>query len=274
MGYAEHMEDSEILAAHLQYLHDSKYAASTIRERMRILATLPHVIDVDRLAVQAWQHDRQTKPDGEPRAATSLSGEASHARDFWRWCRTQGLIDHNPADWLHKVRTTKTKAVAVTEGELYQLMHAAPEDVRRMIALTGLAGLRSSEAAAITWEDIDYGNETLWVRSGKGGKDRPVPLSGGLLASLGDPGAGPIVGRQVTAKAFSAALGRYMRKRGVNLTAHKLRARYITRFIAATGDAVAAAEVAGHSGLGSIMRYAVASSDTMRRGAEAAGRIG
>jgi hypothetical protein len=42
----------------------------------------------------------------------------------------------------------------------------------------------------------------------------------------------------------------------------------------ATGDAVAAAEVAGHAGVGTIMRYAVASSDTMRRGAEAAGRIG
>ena len=52
------------------------------------------------------------------------------------------------------------------------------------------------------------------------------------------------------------------------------RARYLTRFLAATGDAVAAAQVAGHSDLSSITRYAVASSDTMRRGAEAAGRVG
>ena len=78
----------------------------------------------------------------------------------------------------------------------------------------------------------------------------------------------------MTGKAVSAQVGRYMRARGVDLTAHKLRARYITRFIMATGDAVAAVEVAGHAGVGTIMRYAVASNDTMRRGAEAAGRIG
>ena len=89
-----------------------------------------------------------------------------------------------------------------------------------------------------------------------------------------EPGEGPIVGKAMTAKAVSAALGRYLRAHGSDFTAHKLRARYLTRFLAATGDAVAAAQVAGHSDLSSITRYAVASSDTMRRGAEAAGRIG
>jgi site-specific recombinase XerC len=65
-----------------------------------------------------------------------------------------------------------------------------------------------------------------------------------------------------------------MRTRGVDYTAHKLRARYATRFLAATGDLKAAADALGHSDLSSISRYVVASSDTMRRGAEAAGRIG
>ena len=122
--------------------------------------------------------------------------------------------------------------------------------------------------------DIDRDNGVLWVREGKGRKDRSVPLSAGLLAELGEPGDGPIVGKAMNAKAVSAALGRYLRGHGSNFTAHKLRARYLTRFLAATGDAVAAAQVAGHSDLSSITRYAVASSDTMRRGAEAAGRVG
>lgn len=262
------------VAAHLEDLRQSNYSPSTIRERARILATLPHPISLDRKAVQAWWAQRQTKANGDPRAASSLSGEASHVREFWRWCRREGLLDHNPADWLTRVRQSHTKAVVVTEGDLYRIIHDAPDDIRRMIALGGLAGLRSSEIGALTWENIDHANSVLWVREGKGLKDRSVPLSGGLLAELGDPGTGPVVGRTMTGKAVSAALGRYMRARGVDLTAHKLRARYITRFIAATGDAVAAAEVAGHSGVGTIMRYAVASSDTMRRGAEAAGRIG
>ena len=146
--------------------------------------------------------------------------------------------------------------------------------MRRMVALAAMAGLRSAEIAAVTWADIDRDNGVLWVREGKGRKDRSVPLSAGLLAELGEPGDGPIVGKAMNAKAVSAALGRYLRAHGSDFTAHKLRARYLTRFLAATGDAVAAAQVAGHSDLSSITRYAVASSDTMRRGAEAAGRIG
>lgn len=183
--------ESALLGEHVQYLRDSRYSEATIRERTRIVSSLPSLVDLDRAAVQQWQQGRQVRPDGAPRAAGSLSGEASHVRDFWRWCRTQGHLDHNPADWLHKVRTTSTKAVTVSEGDMHRLMDEAPEDVRRMIALTGMAGLRSSEAAAIRWEDLDYANETLWVRDGKGGKDRAVPLSGGLLAALGNPGTGP-----------------------------------------------------------------------------------
>jgi integrase/recombinase XerC len=250
------------------------YSQATITERARILATLPHPLDLDRETVQAWWKSRKTRPDGGPRAQSSLSSEASHAREFWRWAMTQGLIDRNPADWLPKVRQPKTMAVVVPEGDLERVMAGAQPPMRQMVALAAMAALRSSEIAAVKWSDIDRANGVLWVRLGKGAKDRSVPLSAGLLAALGDPGQGPIIGRQMTGKAVSMALGRYLRAHGSDFTAHKLRARYATRFIAATGDVVAAAAVLGHSDLSSIGRYAVASSDTMRRGAEACGRIG
>lgn len=264
-----------LIEAHLTHLENSRYSRASIVERRRILETLPHPTDMGREAVQAWWQARQVRSDGEPRASASLSAEASHCREFWRWCRQQGHIDdHNPADWLPRVRQAKTKATYVSEGDLYRVMRAGDEVMHRMIALGALAGLRSAEIAAVTWDDVDRDNGVLWVRRGKGNKDRSVPLSGGLLAELGDPATGPIIGRTMKAQAVSAAIGRHMRKHDVDLTAHKLRARYATRFLAATGDAVATAEVLGHSDLTNVMRYAVASSDTMKRGAEATGRIG
>ena len=48
----------------------------------------------------------------------------------------------------------------------------------------------------------------------------------------------------------------------------------VLKAIADEGSITAAAEALGHSDLSSIGRYVIASSDTMRRGAEAAGRIG
>lgn len=266
---------SDPIKAHLAAVERDRYSRATLTARARVLATLDDPLGMDRVATVAWWESRQIRPDGEPRAASSLSGEKAHVSEFWRWAMREGLIDRNPADWLPKVRQAKPMAVVVPEADLYRLLREAEPHMRRMVALAAMAGLRSAEIASVKWTDVDRDSGVLWVREGKGRKDRSVPLSAGLLAELGDPDdGGPIIGKEMTAKAVSMALGRYLRSKGSDFTAHKLRARYLTRFLAATGDAVAAAQVAGHSDLSSITRYAVASSDTMRRGAEAAGRVG
>jgi integrase len=263
------------IAAHLEHLRRSRYSASTLRERERVLRSIPHdLTTLDRIQTQAWWDTRQHLPNGTPRSAASLSQEASHLRRFCKWAMQQDLMERNAGDWLPDVRQSHPAAQPVPEGDLYRLMQEAPERMGRMIALAAMAGLRSEEIAAVKWADLDPGNGVLWVRLSKGGKGRSVPLSSGLLVALGDPGGGLIIGREMTGKAVSQAIGRYMRSRGVDYTAHKLRARYATRFLAATGDLKAAADALGHADLSSIARYVVASSDTMRRGAEAAGRIG
>lgn len=259
---------------HLTELARDRYSAATTTERGRVLRSAPDLTAASREEVQAWWETRQNRSDGQPRAASSLSGEASHVRAFCRWAMTKGLTDHNAADWLPRVRQKHTMATPVGEGDLYRAVQGAPPKMRLMIVLAAMAGLRSAEIATVTWEDIDRGNGVLWVREGKGGKDRSVPLSSGLLVELGEPGEGLIVGSEMTAKAVSLAIGRYLRSKGIDLSAHKLRARYVTRFLAATGDLVAAAAAVGHSDVSTTARYAVASSDTMRRGAEAAGKIG
>ena len=263
------------IADHLADLRRSRYSRSALDTRERVLRSLPApVLDVTREQVQEWWRGRGTRADGQERAASSLSQDASHVRAFFRWAMQQGLTERNAADWLPRVRQKRPAATPVPEGDLHRLVQNAPDDMRRAIALAAMAGLRSAEIAMIEWGDLDPGNGVLWVREGKGSKGRSVPLSAGLMAELGSGESGPIIGRTLTAKALSQWIGRYMRTRGVDYTAHKLRARYATRFLAATGDLKAAADALGHSDLSSISRYVVASSDTMRRGAEAAGRIG
>jgi integrase len=263
------------VAQHLAELERDRYSPATIDARRRVIATIDDPLTMDREKMQTWWATRQTTSAGEPRAASSLSGETSHVRAFYRWAIQRGLMDdRNPADYLPKVRQQSRKANPVSEGDLHRLMLDAEPPMRQMLALAALAGLRSAEIAVIRWEDVDHAAGILWVRLGKGGKDRSVPLSAGLLGALGDPGSGLIVGKARTPKATSLIIERYLRRHGVEATAHKLRARYATRFLAATGDLVATAEAMGHSSVATTAHYAIASSDTMRRGAEAAGRIG
>jgi len=46
------------------------------------------------------------------------------------------------------------------------------------------AGLRASEACALTWDDIDDVAATIRVRNGKGGKGRVVPVHPATVAQL------------------------------------------------------------------------------------------
>jgi integrase len=231
------------VAAHLADLERGWYSPATIRARARVLATLPDPLNADRQIMRDWWASRQTTKAGGRRVASSLSSEKSHLRSFFQWAIEQGLIDTNPAEWLPRARQVTRKARPIQEGDLFRAISDAPEPMRQMLALGAMAGLRSAEIAAITWEDIDRGT-------------------------------GLIVVKRMTPKAVSMAIGRYLRSRGVDYTAHKLRARYCTRFLAATGDLAAAADVMGHADVATTSRYVIASSDTMRRGAEAAGRIG
>jgi integrase len=259
---------------HLAEMQASRYSPATIAARANTLSRIGDPLALTRETTRAWWETRQAREDGEPRSVASLSAEASHLRAYCRWAIQEGLMDRNPADWLPRIRQPSARPRAMTEGDLHRALIRSDPVMRRMLALAAMAGLRSAEIAAVTWEDIDRSAGVLWVREGKGRKDRSVPLSSGLLVELGDPGTGPIVGEQVTGKAVSLRIGRYLRGQGIDSTAHRLRARYATRFLAATGDLVATAEAMGHSDVSTTARYTIASGDTMRRGAEAAGRIG
>jgi len=263
---------------HLADLARDRYSDATIDARGRLLRTVPDILGIDRAGMEAWWNSRQLTGRGEVRAASSLVGEESHLRTFYKWALRHELISHNPADWLPRVRQASTTATTIRESELTAAMRDATPMMRRMIVLAAMAGLRSAEVGRVTWADIDRDAGVLHVRKGKGSKDRSVPLSGGLLAELGDPGEGRIIssstGRTMSPKAVSASVGRYLRREGIDSTAHKLRARYATRFHSATGDLVATAHVLGHASVATTQRYVVASSDTMRKGAEACGRIG
>jgi len=195
-----------------QWLKDlarDRYSAATITARRRLLATISDPLTIDHQGIEEWWNSRQVTHTGERRTASSLIGEASHLRTFYRWAMQHDLISYNPADWLPKIRTTTTTATVIREPDLLKAIRNADPNMARMLVLGAMAGLRSAEIGAVTWGDIDPSLGVLHVRQGKGGKDRTVPLSGNLLAELGDPSEGLIIasstGRQMSAKASPRA---------------------------------------------------------------------
>src|SRR5207245_5750351 len=67
---------------------------------------------------------------------------------------------------------------AAIEKELTALEGDGPLPLRNraLVELVYSAGLRSAEAVALDLGDVDFEQELVHVRHGKGGKDRVVPL--------------------------------------------------------------------------------------------------
>lgn len=56
---------------------------------------------------------------------------------------------------------------------------------RTLVSLLYGCGLRISEALGLRIKDIDFDNRLVWVRGGKGGKDRALAMPSRLVAGLG-----------------------------------------------------------------------------------------
>lgn len=93
----------------------------------------------------------------------------------------------------------------LTRAEWAKVRLALAPHLRRMAEFAISTGLRWSNVAGLTWEQIDLKNKKAWVGAGetKGGKAIPVPLSAAALAALRATGSNrkglvfPYEGRQL-----------------------------------------------------------------------------
>jgi integron integrase len=74
--------------------------------------------------------------------------------------------------------------VVLTPEEVQKVLSCADGTAGLMLRLSYGAGLRVSETVRLRVQDLDFGNETLLVRSGKGDKDRATTLPASLTNEL------------------------------------------------------------------------------------------
>jgi integrase/recombinase XerD len=131
------------------------------------------------------------KKDGQPLAVRTQYQHLNVLRLFFRWLSRRGHLESNPAAELLMPRLAKRLPQAVLTLEEVEAIFAQPKLTtpdgmrdRAMLEVLYSSGLRRSELSRLKLLDVDATRGTLWVRLGKGRKDRVVPITERALAWL------------------------------------------------------------------------------------------
>ena len=184
----------------------------------------------------------------------------------------------NVADHIPLARKADTLPAVLTRDQVVQFLKAVPDLEMRTIFITIYsAGLRVSEAVALTARDIDSANMVIHVRQGKGRKDRYVMLSEQLLAILRAywkcarlqnilfPGPDPE--RPITVRSVQRACREAVRAVSLDpsVTVHTLRHSFATHLLEQGVDIRVIQDLLGHRHITSTTRYARVALNTIRQ---------
>jgi site-specific recombinase XerD len=158
------------------------------------------------------------------------------------------------------------------ERELTALEGEGPLPLRNraLVELVYSAGLRSAEAVGLDLADVDFEQELVHVRNGKGGKERIVPL--GEQASYWTARylreARPSLAQGANNALFLSTRGRRLDTSTLRRVAphpHRLRHAFATHLLEGGADLRTIQELLGHSSLSTTQVYSHVDAKRLRR---------
>ena len=139
-----------------------------------------------------------------------------------------------------------------------------------LLELVYSAGLRSAEAVGLDLGDVDFEQELVHVRNGKGAKDRIVPLGEQAAYLVGRylREARPQLARGAVDALFLSARGRRLDTSTLRRLVphpHRLRHAFATHLLEGGADLRTIQELLGHSSLSTTQVYSHVSAKRLRR---------
>lgn len=203
-------------------------------------------------------------------ARRSVARKATAVRAFFADAARRGVIATNPASGLATPKRPRSLPRAIPSGTLADMLDAVTGDSplerrdRALLELLYGTGLRVSELASLKLGDLPRG-EFLRV-TGKGGKDRSVPLTGPARAALDmyvtsarPTLAGPHAGGALWVGARGGPLDargvRRVVRRRLGTYPHALRHSFATHLLEGGADLRAVQELLGHIELATTQLY-------------------
>jgi site-specific recombinase XerD len=230
-------------------------------------------VDV-RVFVEYASHLGAARPGGRPRklAPATISRKLAAVRGFLRHALGPTRLPDARVAPRRGRRIPESTRAADLERELLALEGDGPVPLRNraLVELVYSAGLRSAEAVGLDLGDVDFEQEHVHVRNGKGGKDRVVPLGeeAAHWVSRYLHEARPELASGANDALFLSVRGRRLDTSTLRRLAphpHRLRHAFATHLLEGGADLRTIQELLGHSSLSTTQVYSHVDAKRLRR---------
>lgn len=281
----------DLLAAYVNELRVRNYGDSSREQAAHVLPRFfaflkdRRVSDIRAVTeehVVAWAKHLQARVNqhGEPLSPHTRRSYLVLVQRFFRFLVRRGLVLADPMLDVAMPQVSKLPRVVLSHSQARRLIEApsvfTPVGKRDRAILEILygTGLRLSECARLELRDVDLGKGTLFVRQGKGKKDRVIPFAGQAAAALdiylreGRPALArgarqqalflsSTNGRPLPSGTIQYIVREHARAAGLKLkvTPHSLRHTYATHLIQGGASVRHVQKLLGHAALQSTTIY-------------------
>ena len=207
---------------------------------------------------------------------------------FFRWCVKQGYMAANFVEDIELPKAEKLLPPKLTRQDALRLLEVAynyPYACKflryrnhALFSVFLFAGLRKSELLNLKSTDVDTENLSIFVRQGKGAKDRVVPMSFTLAQSLKRYMAERARLKRHCPEFFVSSnrdqgftenglqhlVEQMTRASGIRFSVHKLRHSFATLMLEGGCDIYSLSRMMGHSDIKTTTIYLAASVEHLR----------
>lgn len=197
----------------------------------------------------------------------------SFLRRLFRMAVDYGYLSQNPAQTVTFTKEEQKVPDALTDEQAEKLISVVPDYAQPLIIMALDTGLRRSELFRLTWDDIDFAEGRIQVRSNysfKTGDFRVVymtPRLRSLLAALASAKTGPNVLRKMDIKKTLYNAGDQIGFPGLHL--HVLRHTCATKLLSRGIPLDQIQQWLGHKSIVTTQRYAKTRPDALKGAAAA-----
>jgi integrase/recombinase XerC len=282
----------DAIATWLRALRVNGYAENTVSNYERDLRQFrefaagslgrePGLADCTRDLIDARLGELRTRL-----ATASVERNIFCLRAFWKWADASGLAS-NPIRLMLRPRVTARRLPQYLDEKEIAALLAGPtrcdaSAVREQAIIETLysTGIRVAELVHLDWRDIDAPDTGfLMIRSGKGDKDRIVPIGEPALDAIAswraasspcDPDAAVFRNRRggrLTTRAVEYIVRQRADAAGIErrVYPHALRHTFATHLLRHGAGLMDIAEMLGHANVSTTTRYTHVNIDYLRR---------